>query len=139
MKSLRAFSLGKMPICGARWWAVVVCWSKNGQKFGLRDFPDTALDSGRFSGGMIAEPNKVEIYRLLFRLNRAFAFVVEQLTELEPMRIIALKYLRNFKGYTQELQAEINQELLESLHGTELEDWARFGKVRQAVPRVLNR
>jgi hypothetical protein len=71
--------------------------------------------------------NKVEIYRLLYRLNRGFALVVDHLRELESMQMIRPKYLRNFQGYTQELQAEINQELLEILHSVELENWARFG------------
>ena len=35
------------------------------------------------------------------------------------------------------MQADINQELLEALHGMELDDWARFGKVRQAEEKRL--
>jgi hypothetical protein len=42
-----------------------------------------------------------------------------------------------FQGYAQELQAEINQELLETMHQTELDDWARFGKIRQAEEKRL--
>jgi hypothetical protein len=41
------------------------------------------------------------------------------------------------QGYAQELQAEINQELLETMHQTELDDWGRFGKVRQAEEKRL--
>jgi hypothetical protein len=37
----------------------------------------------------------------------------------------------------QELQAEINQDLLETMHQTELDDWGRFGKVRQAEEKRL--
>lgn len=37
----------------------------------------------------------------------------------------------------QELQAEINQELLETMHATELEDWGIFGKIRQAEEKRL--
>jgi hypothetical protein len=37
----------------------------------------------------------------------------------------------------QELQAEINQELLETMHAMELEDWGRFGKIRQAEEKRL--
>jgi len=36
------------------------------------------------------------------------------------------------------LQAEINQELLETMHATELEDWGRFGKIRQAEEKRLS-
>jgi hypothetical protein len=81
--------------------------------------------------------NKVEIYRLLYRINHAFAFVVDRLKELETMQIVAPRYIRNFQGYTQELQADINQELLEAIHGMELDDWARFGKIRQAEEKRL--
>jgi hypothetical protein len=42
-----------------------------------------------------------------------------------------------FQGYVQELQAEINQELLETMHATELEDWGTFGKIRQAEEKRL--
>jgi hypothetical protein len=45
--------------------------------------------------------------------------------------------MRLFKGYAQELQAEMNQELLGTMHETELDDWARFGKVRQAEEKRL--
>jgi hypothetical protein len=44
---------------------------------------------------------------------------------------------RLFQGYAQELQAEINQELLETMHQTELDDWGRFGKVRQVEEKRL--
>jgi hypothetical protein len=81
--------------------------------------------------------NKVEIYRLLYRINHAFAFVVDRLKELEPMQIVAPRYIRNFQGYTQELQADINQELLEAMHGMELDDWGKFGKIRQAEEKRL--
>jgi hypothetical protein len=37
----------------------------------------------------------------------------------------------------QELQAEINQELLETMHAMELEDWGEFGKIRQAEEKRL--
>jgi hypothetical protein len=30
------------------------------------------------------------------------------------------------------LQAEINEVVLEDLHGKELEDWIQFGKIREA-------
>jgi hypothetical protein len=81
--------------------------------------------------------NKVEVYRVLYRINHAFAFVVERLKKLEPMQIVAPRYIRNFQGYTQELQAKINQELLEELHGIELDAWARFGKIREAEEKRL--
>jgi hypothetical protein len=80
---------------------------------------------------------KLEIYHTLYRLNRSFAAIVAHCQTLEAIRFFPVKSLRNFQGFTQELQAEMNQELLEILHGTELEDWNRYGKVRQAREKEL--
>lgn len=75
---------------------------------------------------------KLSIYHTLYRLNRSFAAIVEHCRTLEATRFFRSKYLRNFQGFTQELQAEINEELLETLQRAELEDWNRYGKVREA-------
>ena len=80
---------------------------------------------------------KLEIYHTLYRLNRSFAAIVAHCQTLEAIRFFPAKSLRNFQGFTQELQAEMNQEFLEILHGTELEDWNRYGKVRQAREKEL--
>ena len=80
---------------------------------------------------------KLEIYHTLYRLNRSFAAIVAHCQTLEGTKFLPTKSLRNFQGFPQELQAEINQELLEILHGIELEDWNRFGKVRQARENEL--
>jgi hypothetical protein len=80
---------------------------------------------------------KLEIYHTLYRLNRSFAAIVMHCQTLEAIRLFPSKSLRNFQGFTQELQAEMNQELLEILHGTELEDWNRYGKIRQTREKEL--
>lgn len=82
--------------------------------------------------------NKIEIYRLLYKLNHGFGFVVEQLRQMEATKFFSTKSLRNFQGFTQELQAEFNQEFLELLHQLELDDWGRYGKVRQAREKELS-
>jgi hypothetical protein len=81
---------------------------------------------------------KVELYHTLYRLNRSFAAIVAHCQTLEATRFFPSKSLRNFQGFTQELQAEINQELLDILHGTELQDWNRYGKVRQVREKELS-
>jgi len=45
--------------------------------------------------------------------------------------------LKTLRGYTQELQADINQEVLEIMHQDELDDWGQFGKIRQAEEKRL--
>jgi hypothetical protein len=76
-------------------------------------------------------------YRTLYRLNRAFDFITEQLGQLDQAGILRRGMLKTLRGYTQELQAEINQELLEIMHQDELDDWGRFGKIRQAEEKRL--
>jgi hypothetical protein len=56
---------------------------------------------------------------------------------LEEAGIFKPKFARIFQGYTQELQAEMNEEVLEIMHSIELDDWGRFGKVRQAREKDL--
>jgi hypothetical protein len=76
-------------------------------------------------------------YRTLYRLNRAFDFITEQLVLLDQAGIMKRGMLKVLRGYTQELQADINQELLETMHQNELDDWARYGKIRQAEEKRL--
>lgn len=80
---------------------------------------------------------KVEFYRLLYRLNRAFAFVVEQLRQLEPTRMVPSKDMKMLQASVQAVQAEINDMVLDSLQPVEQEDAYRFGKIRAAREKEL--
>ena len=80
---------------------------------------------------------KSEIYETLSSLNMAFAGIVQHLQTLQKTGLFNSKASKLFPAYTQELQAEFNQEFLESLHQFELEDWGRFGKVRQKREKQL--
>jgi hypothetical protein len=80
---------------------------------------------------------KLLIYHTLYRLNLSFSNIVNYCATLQEAGVVTRKDTRLFQGYTQELQAEINQELLETMHTTELEDWGRFGKIRQAEEKRL--
>jgi hypothetical protein len=80
---------------------------------------------------------KLDVYHALYRLNLSFAAMVRRCGELEEARVFRPKYLQRFQGFAQELQAEINQELLETLNEVELHDWYRYGKVRQAWEKYL--
>ena len=80
---------------------------------------------------------KADIYETLSSLNLAFAGIVEHLETLRQTRAFRAKYTRLFQGFAQELQAEINAEFLETLETIELEDWNRFGKVRQQWEKYL--
>lgn len=82
-------------------------------------------------------PKKLHIYHTLYRLNISFTSIVTHCHALQEAGVFTAKSTRLFQGYAQELQAEMNQELLETMHQTELEDWGRFGKIRQAEEKRL--
>ena len=80
---------------------------------------------------------KLLIYHTLYRLNLSFSNIVTHCRTLQDAGILTAKSTRLFQGYAQELQAEMNQELLETMHTTELDDWGRYGKIRQAEEKRL--
>jgi hypothetical protein len=80
---------------------------------------------------------KLLIYHTLYRLNLSFSNIVSRCRTLQEAGVFTAKSTRLFQGYSQELQAEINQELLGTMHDAELADWARFGKVRQKREKEL--
>ncbi|HET9365435.1 MAG TPA: hypothetical protein VFP71_10555 [Candidatus Angelobacter sp.] len=80
---------------------------------------------------------KLHVYHILYRLNLSFSNIVGHCRALQEAGSFTAKSSKLFQGYTQELQAEINQELLEKMHDAELADWARFGKIRWAEEKRL--
>jgi hypothetical protein len=80
---------------------------------------------------------KLHIYHTLYRLNLSFSNIVTHCRTLQEAGVFVAKTSRLFQGYTQELQAEMNQDLLETMHSIELDDWGRFGKIRQAEEKRL--
>jgi hypothetical protein len=80
---------------------------------------------------------KAEIYHILYQINSSFAAIVGYFAALQQAGAITSESTKEFQGYTQELQAEFNQDFLLEWHSTEMEDWYRFGKVRQAVEKRL--
>lgn len=80
---------------------------------------------------------KTNVYETLSRLNLAFAGIVERIQAIHKTGLITPKHKRLFEGFTQELQAEINSEIVGYLHDLELKDWAKHGKVRQQWERYL--
>ena len=80
---------------------------------------------------------KADVYEILSSLNTAFAGIVQHLNTIQKTGPFKPKSAKLFSGLTQELQAEINQDFLEDLHQMELDDWNRFGKVRQARDKEL--
>ena len=80
---------------------------------------------------------KLHIYHTLYRLNLSFASIVARCRALHESGIFPAKTVRRYQGFTQELQSEINEELLETMQEIESDDWNRHGKVRQAWEKEL--
>jgi hypothetical protein len=80
---------------------------------------------------------KLHLYRLLYRLNLSFAAIVRRCREFQQTHRFRSKDLIEYQGLAQELQADINATLLETLHDDELDDWARFGQVSAAREKEL--
>lgn len=76
-------------------------------------------------------------YRAMFQLNHAFHGIVVHLDELAGL--LGRRDVRDMRGLTQELQAEINTLALERLSSIEERDWKEFGRVRVALERRLQR
>jgi hypothetical protein len=77
------------------------------------------------------------IYHTLSELNTAFAAIVAHCETLQQTGLFKSKAAKLFSSFTQELQAEMNQEFLEDLHQLELDDWNRYGKVREKWEKHL--
>lgn len=80
---------------------------------------------------------KTGIYETLSSLNTAFSQVVQHLHTLRNTGLFESKAAKLFPGFTQELQAEFNQEFLETLHQIELDDWNKYGKARQRWEKYI--
>src|SRR5215475_4382942 len=80
---------------------------------------------------------KLLIYHTLYRLNVSFSNVVTHCGTLHEAGALTKKLAKRFQGYAQELQAEINSDLLEGMHQDELDDWGRFGRVREAYEKAM--
>ena len=80
---------------------------------------------------------KSQIYHTLSELNTAFAAIVGHCDTLLQTGLFQSKVAKLFASFTQELQAEMNQQFLEELHQLELDEWARYGKARQKWEKHL--
>ena len=80
---------------------------------------------------------RLGIYHTIYRLNLSFANIVEHCATLREYGVFTAKFTRLYQSYAQELQAEINQDVLEKLDGIESHDMFRFGKVRSAREKEL--
>ena len=80
---------------------------------------------------------KLRVYGIMYRLNVSFANIVAHCRALRESGVLTSKNAYLYQSYAQELQAEINQGLVETLEGIESHDMFRFGKVRSAREKEL--
>jgi hypothetical protein len=80
---------------------------------------------------------KAGVYETLSSLNMAFAGILQHLQTLQKTGLFQSKAAKLFPSFALELQAEFNQQFLEDLHQVELDDWGRYGKVRQRWEKYL--
>jgi len=80
---------------------------------------------------------KTRIYLAMARLNRSFENIVMQCEILQESGVLKPKYRRLYQSFAQELQGELNSEVLSTLHDIELDDWNRFGRVRDKWEKYL--
>jgi hypothetical protein len=80
---------------------------------------------------------KAGVYETLSSLNTAFAGIIQHLETLQRTGLCKSRAAKLFPDFVSELQAECNQEYLDSLHQLELDDWGRYGKARQKYEKHL--
>jgi hypothetical protein len=80
---------------------------------------------------------KLRVYGIMYRLNVSFANIVAHCRALRESGVLTSKNAHLYQTYAQELQAEIKQDLVETLEGIESHDMFRFGKVRSAREKEL--
>jgi hypothetical protein len=80
---------------------------------------------------------KPKIYHTLYLLNLSFARIVNHCQTLHDTGVLKPKFNRLYQAYAQELQAEINDEVLETVSSLEQDDLNRFGRIRDARDKEL--
>ena len=81
--------------------------------------------------------SKTAIYRTLYLLNLSFARIVTHCQTLHDSGVLPRKFNRLYQAYAQELQAEINDETLDTVTSIETDDLNRFGRIRDARDKEL--
>ena len=80
---------------------------------------------------------KAELYHTLYQLNAAFSEIITHCRTMQKTGLFNSKASKLFPSFARELQAEFNQEFLETIHQMELDDWGRYGEIRQKREKHL--
>ncbi len=74
---------------------------------------------------------KLQVYEALHSLNEGFERILADLGRLQEFPFLARALLRPITIAVQETRAWVNYDVLETMHSRELDDWARFGRLRR--------
>jgi len=76
-------------------------------------------------------PTKLRAYEAVYWLNRSFEATLLSLERLEKLGIFRLEYLNEYKVRIEHTRAEANEELIDTLHEQEMNDSARFDRMKR--------
>jgi len=85
----------------------------------------------------LTSEERLNVYRVLFQLNRHFHFIICRLSDAGRLSIMESNDIKEMLGLTQEMQLEINTLFLDRFGTIEDNDFARFGKVRARMEKRL--
>jgi hypothetical protein len=76
-------------------------------------------------------PAKLRAYEAVYWLNRSFQATLLSLERLEQLGIFRLEYLNEYKVRIEHTRAQVNEELIDTLHEQEMDDSARFDRMER--------
>ena len=80
---------------------------------------------------------KARIYHTLAQMSSSFSSIIRYCEDLEQAGTLPPRYKRRFQAFVLEVQAEINGEILKYMNSIEMDDWARFGQIREKWEKYL--
>lgn len=76
-------------------------------------------------------PTKLRAYEAIYWLNRSFEAALLSLERLERLGMFRLEYLNEYKVRIEHTRAQANEELIDTLHEHEMDDSARFDRMKR--------
>ncbi len=77
-------------------------------------------------------PTKLRAYEAIYWLNRSFEAALLSLEHIERLGMFRLEYLNEYKIRLEHTRAQANRELIDTLHEHEMDDSARFDRMKRA-------
>ncbi len=81
---------------------------------------------------------KLQTYRSLYHLNRAFTSISRHIGILEQCGLVRAHQMHVFSGLVRELQSRISHHVVDGMHGVEDKEMFEHSKVRISWEHYLN-